>query len=123
METFSVHFVFFARVVIGLAFQDIFRGSPSIKIPRVIWNRTTAKVVTLEVFYAIKITNYQDNNEIGVDLSDVAQRLFSSYMEQIFEKEIFPARFIPAGAVFSTDLADHTTLADRFFLDKFRQIY
>ena len=72
-------------------FWTIYQGKPGIKIPRVIWSKTTKKVLTLEDVYSIKITNYRDIQEAGVDLGEVARRLFSSYMEQIFEKEVFHA--------------------------------
>jgi len=73
------------------SFWEIYQGKPGIKIPRVIWSKTTKKVLTLEDVYAIKITNYQEIKESGLGLDVVARRLFSSYMEQIFEKEIFHA--------------------------------
>lgn len=72
-------------------FWDFFREKPGIKIPRVIWDKTTRRVLTLEDVYAIKVTNYQEISEAGVDLEEVARRLFSSYLEQIFDKEFFHA--------------------------------
>jgi predicted unusual protein kinase regulating ubiquinone biosynthesis (AarF/ABC1/UbiB family) len=72
-------------------FWEIYRETPGIKIPRVIWGKTTKRVLTLEDVYAIKITNYQEIKEAGVDLNEVARRLFASYMEQIFDKEFFHA--------------------------------
>ena len=72
-------------------FWEFYRDTPGIKIPRVIWNKTTKKVLVLEDVYAIKITDYREIKEAGVDLNEVALRLFSSYMEQIFEKEFFHA--------------------------------
>lgn len=73
------------------SFWEIYRTNPEIKIPRVIWSKTTQKVLVLEDVYAIKITNYREIKETGVDLNEVALRLFGSYMEQIFEEEIFHA--------------------------------
>lgn len=72
-------------------FWEIYHETPSIKIPRVIWGKTTKRVLTLEDVYAIKITNYREIKEAGVNLNEVAQRLFSSYMGQIFDKEFFHA--------------------------------
>lgn len=72
-------------------FWDIYKSNSEIKIPRVIWSKTTKKVLVLEDVYAIKITNYQVIKEAGVDLNEVAQRLFASYMEQIFVEEFFHA--------------------------------
>jgi predicted unusual protein kinase regulating ubiquinone biosynthesis (AarF/ABC1/UbiB family) len=72
-------------------FWEIYRETPGIKIPRVIWGKTTKRVLTLEDVYAIKITNYQEIKEAGVNLNEVAQCLFTNYMGQIFDKEFFHA--------------------------------
>ena len=72
-------------------FGEIYRSKPGIRVPRVIWSRTTKRVLTLEDVYAIKITNYQQIRNAGVDLDQVARRLFESYMEQIFEEAFFHA--------------------------------
>ena len=72
-------------------FWEIYRTDPGIKVPRVIWSKTTQRVLTLEDVYAIKITNYREITEAGVDLNEVAERLFDCYMEQIFEEGIFHA--------------------------------
>ena len=72
-------------------FWDIYKSNPEIKVPRVIWVKTTRRVLVLEDVYAVKITNYREIKETGVDLNEVAKRLFASYMEQIFEEEFFHA--------------------------------
>ena len=72
-------------------FWEIYKSNPEIKVPRVIWVKTTQRVLVLEDVYAIKITNYREIKEAGVDLNEVALRLFASYMEQIFEEEFFHA--------------------------------
>lgn len=72
-------------------FWEIYRSKPGIRVPRVVWSRTTKRVLTLEDVYAIKITNYQQIKAAGVDLDQVALRLFDSYMEQIFKDGYFHA--------------------------------
>jgi predicted unusual protein kinase regulating ubiquinone biosynthesis (AarF/ABC1/UbiB family) len=72
-------------------FWETYKSNPEIKVPRVIWVKTTKRVLVLEDVYAIKITNYREIKEAGVPLTEVALRLFSSYMEQIFVKEFFHA--------------------------------
>jgi len=72
-------------------FWEIYQSNSKIKVPRVIWSKTTKRVLVLEDVYAIKITNYREIKEAGVDLNEVALRLFASYMEQIFEEEFFHA--------------------------------
>lgn len=72
-------------------FHDLFKSHPGVKVPKVIWSHTTERVLTLEDVYAIKITEYQTITEAGVDRSKVAERLFETYLEQIFEHEFFHA--------------------------------
>ncbi len=72
-------------------FWETYKSNPDIKVPRVIWVKTTERVLVLEDVYAIKITNYREIKEAGVPLTEVALRLFGSYMEQIFDKEFFHA--------------------------------
>ena len=72
-------------------FWEIYRSESGIKVPRVVWSKTTRRVLVLEDVYAIKITNYQEINRAGVDLKEVAQRLFKIYLDQIYEKDFFHA--------------------------------
>jgi predicted unusual protein kinase regulating ubiquinone biosynthesis (AarF/ABC1/UbiB family) len=72
-------------------FWEIYHKNSDIKVPQVIWSKTTKRVLVLEDVYAIKITNYQEIKKAGVDRKDVAFRLFSIYMSQIFEMEFFHA--------------------------------
>jgi predicted unusual protein kinase regulating ubiquinone biosynthesis (AarF/ABC1/UbiB family) len=72
-------------------FWEMYKEDPKIKVPRVIWDKTTLRVLTLEDVYHIKITSYQDIEDAGVDLQKVAKRLFDTYMAQIFEEELFHA--------------------------------
>lgn len=72
-------------------FRELFEDHPGVKVPQVVWTHTTKRVLTLEDVYAIKITDYQAITEAGVDRTEVAQRLFKTYLEQIFEYEFFHA--------------------------------
>lgn len=66
-------------------FAANFAGYPGVRVPRVIWEHTTKRVLTLEDVYAIKITDYEAIRQAGINLADVAERLFHTYMKQIFE--------------------------------------
>lgn len=72
-------------------FRELFKDHPGVKVPEVVWTHTTKRVLTLEDVYAIKITDYRAITESGVDRAEVAQRLFETYLEQIFEYEFFHA--------------------------------
>jgi predicted unusual protein kinase regulating ubiquinone biosynthesis (AarF/ABC1/UbiB family) len=62
-----------------------------IHVPRVVWGRTTERVLTLENVYAIKITDYEAITAAGIDRAEVANVLFDTYLKQIFEDGFFHA--------------------------------
>jgi predicted unusual protein kinase regulating ubiquinone biosynthesis (AarF/ABC1/UbiB family) len=73
------------------SFAANFQGDPGVRVPRVFWSHTTRRVLTLEDVYAIKITDYQAITAAGVDRRGVAQRLFTTYLKQIFDDGFFHA--------------------------------
>jgi len=66
-------------------FYENFRDDPDVHVPRVVWERTTHCVLTLEDVYAIKITDYAEITAAGIERGEVASRLLDTYMQQIFE--------------------------------------
>jgi len=72
-------------------FRQNFAGSKRIHVPRVVWSRTTKRVLTLENVYAIKITDYEAITAAGIDRADVARVLFKTYLKQILEDGFFHA--------------------------------
>jgi predicted unusual protein kinase regulating ubiquinone biosynthesis (AarF/ABC1/UbiB family) len=72
-------------------FGTNFRNRPGVRVPNVIWAFTTKRVLTLENIHAIKITDYQAINAAEIDRAEVAQRLFETYLQQIFEDGFFHA--------------------------------
>jgi predicted unusual protein kinase regulating ubiquinone biosynthesis (AarF/ABC1/UbiB family) len=86
-------------------FQANFDGRQDVRVPRVFWQHTTQKVLTLEDVYGIKITDYAEITEAGIDRKQVAKRLFDTYLEQIFKHEFFHADPHP-GNLFVENLPD-----------------
>jgi predicted unusual protein kinase regulating ubiquinone biosynthesis (AarF/ABC1/UbiB family) len=72
-------------------FSKNFAGRKRIHVPRVVWSRTTKRVLTLENVYAIKITDYDAISAAGIDRAEVAKVLFKTYLKQIFEDGFFHA--------------------------------
>ncbi|MCK5646715.1 MAG: AarF/ABC1/UbiB kinase family protein [Anaerolineales bacterium] len=72
-------------------FGEMYADDALIRIPKVYGDATTKRALTLEDVYFIKITDYEAIEEAGVDLSDVAHRLFKTYLHQIFEVGFFHA--------------------------------
>lgn len=72
-------------------FAENFREDEQVRVPRVIWSHTTKRVLALEDVYGIKITDYDAITAAGVDRVDVAERLFGTYLKQIFQDGFFHA--------------------------------
>ncbi len=73
------------------AFGEMFAQDPDVRIPEVYEKFTTRRVLTLEDVYFIKISDHASIEAAGVDLSDVAERLFQTYLRQIFIEGFFHA--------------------------------
>ena len=66
-------------------FYENFADDPGVHVPRVVRSLSTLRVLTLEDVYAIKITDYDELTAAGIDRDEVAERLLSTYLQQIFE--------------------------------------
>jgi predicted unusual protein kinase regulating ubiquinone biosynthesis (AarF/ABC1/UbiB family) len=84
-------------------FDANFKNNPQVHVPRVVWSHTTRRVLTLENVFAIKIGDYDAITAAGIDRGEVARRLFTTYLQQIFEDGFFHADPHP-GNLFITPL-------------------
>ncbi len=85
-------------------FSVNFKEQKQIHVPRVVWSRTTQRVLTLEDVFAIKITNYDEITAAGIDRAAVAEVLSDTYLKQIFEDGFFHADPHP-GNLFVTPIS------------------
>ncbi len=72
-------------------FGEMFAEDPGVRIPWVDSPHSTARVLTLEDVYFIKITDYDAIEGAGIDRVKVADRLFRTYLRQIFIEGFFHA--------------------------------
>jgi predicted unusual protein kinase regulating ubiquinone biosynthesis (AarF/ABC1/UbiB family) len=72
-------------------FAANFKDESGILVPRVVWTHTTRRVLTLEDVGGIKITDYDQITDAGIDRKEVANRLINTYLKQIFEDGFFHA--------------------------------
>ena len=84
-------------------FAENFRDDPRVGFPRVVWNLSTRRVLTLEDVSAIKITDYDAITDAGIDRGKVASVLADTYRTQILEHGFFHADPHP-GNLFVTPL-------------------
>lgn len=72
-------------------FAEMFKDNPGVRVPKVYSSHSTLRVLTLESVYFIKITDYARITAAGLDRADVADRLFQTYLYQIFSAGFFHA--------------------------------
>jgi predicted unusual protein kinase regulating ubiquinone biosynthesis (AarF/ABC1/UbiB family) len=75
----------------AVRFAEIFNGNPGVRIPKLYPSHSTLRVLALEDVYYIKITDYAAITAAGIDRADVAERLFHTYLYQIFAVGFFHA--------------------------------
>ncbi|MDP2234020.1 MAG: AarF/UbiB family protein, partial [Actinomycetota bacterium] len=62
-----------------------------VRVPKVAWELTTKRLLTLEDVTAIKLGDYEAITAAGIDRGEVAEVLLGTYMRQIFEDGFFHA--------------------------------
>ncbi|MFQ6019254.1 MAG: ABC1 kinase family protein [Dehalococcoidia bacterium] len=68
-----------------------FDGRPEIIVPKIVWEHTTRRVLTMEYLDGIKITDVAVLAAAGIDAQAVAQLVTDAYCEQIFVHGMFHA--------------------------------
>jgi predicted unusual protein kinase regulating ubiquinone biosynthesis (AarF/ABC1/UbiB family) len=72
-------------------FAENFADDSRIRIPRVVWDVSTRRVLTLEDVSAIKVNDYAAITAAGIDRSQVASVVLDAYMQMILEDGFFHA--------------------------------
>ena len=100
-------------------FAANFAGDSSVQIPRVFWDLTTSRVITLERIKGMKVTDIAALDEAGLDRHDLAQRAAQIVAKMVFEDGFFhadphPGNFFiePDGRVGIVDFGMVGTLDD-----------
>lgn len=86
-------------------FASQFEGDDRVGVPRVVWERSTLKLLTLENVAAIKIADTAALTVAGIDPSEVAAVFADVMFDQLFENGFFHADPHP-GNLFVTPLSD-----------------
>jgi ubiquinone biosynthesis protein len=72
-------------------FASNFESSPAVHIPRVFWESTTGRVLTLERMRGIRVTDAAAVQDAGIDRSRLARAATGVFMKMIFEDGFFHA--------------------------------
>jgi ubiquinone biosynthesis protein len=70
-------------------FGENFAGQPDVRIPRVFWETTTSRVITLERLRGVKVTDRVGLDAAGVDRHELADRATRVTAKMVFEDGFF----------------------------------
>lgn len=69
--------------------RENFAGTPWVRIPSVLWERTSEAVLTMEFVQGVKINDYAAMEAMGVDRTLVARRAAQSFLTQLLRHGFF----------------------------------
>jgi ubiquinone biosynthesis protein len=72
-------------------FAKFFQEDPSIHIPKILWESTTLRVITMERIRGIGILDVESLDKAGFDRKELAKRTVSLWLKMVFEGEVFHA--------------------------------
>jgi ubiquinone biosynthesis protein len=72
-------------------FAEGFADDPDVRIPIIFRETTTSQVITMERLHGMKVSDSDRLEEVDVDTSDLADRLFQMYLKMIFYHGFFHA--------------------------------
>lgn len=84
-------------------FAQFFQNDPLIHIPKVHWEYTTARVITLERIRGIGILDVQGLDKAGINRKELAGRTVNIWLKMVFEDEIFHADPHPGNVFVEAD--------------------
>ena len=86
-------------------FAENFAADPRVTVPRIVWELTSRRVLTMEDVSAIKIADHAAITAAGIDRGQVATVLVESYLQQIFRDSFVHLDPHP-GNLFVTPITD-----------------
>ncbi|WP_406660682.1 AarF/ABC1/UbiB kinase family protein [Methanolobus sp. ZRKC3] len=84
-------------------FAHNFSDDPNIYIPKVYWDLTSTKVLTLEYIDGIKSNLFDEVDRLGVDRAHIATVVTEAFMKQVYEDGFFHADLHPGNVFIMKD--------------------
>ena len=72
-------------------FAGFFHEDPSVHIPKIVWEFTRARVLTLERIRGISVLDVESLDKGGFDRKELAKRCVNLWLKMVFEGEVFHA--------------------------------
>ncbi len=84
-------------------FAGFFKDDPSVHVPKVFWEYTTHRVITLERIRGIGILDVQALDKAGFDRKELAKRSADLWLKMVFEGDVFHADPHPGNLFVESD--------------------
>ncbi len=84
-------------------FRESFKNWSNIHVPKIHWNATTSKVLTMEFIHGIKVTDLEELRKRGVSPEKVNRLLIKTYLKQLLEDGFFHADPHPGNLLIMPD--------------------
>ncbi|OJV60855.1 MAG: hypothetical protein BGO38_08920 [Cellulomonas sp. 73-145] len=97
-------------------FRWVFENDDRVGVPRVAWEHSRLRVLTLEDVSAIRLGDYDAITAAGIDRAQVAEKLVETYLQQIFDDGVFHADPHP-GNLFVSPVDGHPGQFRLTFID------
>jgi predicted unusual protein kinase regulating ubiquinone biosynthesis (AarF/ABC1/UbiB family) len=98
-------------------FAEDFADDDRVRVPALVWERTTRRVLTMQDVTAIKINDVDGLRAAGIDPTEVANEFAAVMFDQLFDHGFFHADPHP-GNIFVTPIVGHGARAWKFtFVD------
>lgn len=72
-------------------FRDSFKNWGNIHVPKIYWNATTSKVLTMEFIHGTKVTDLEEQRRQNISSEKVNRLLIKTYLKQLLEDGFFHA--------------------------------
>jgi len=72
-------------------FRENFQRWDNIHVPKIYWNATTSKVLTMEFIHGTKVTDLEEQARQGISPEKVNRLLIKTYLKQLLEDGFFHA--------------------------------
>lgn len=72
-------------------FRENFKNWSNVHVPKIYWNATTRKVLTMEYIHGTKVTDLEQQERLGISPAKVNRLLIKTYLKQLLEDGFFHA--------------------------------
>jgi ubiquinone biosynthesis protein len=84
-------------------FRTAFAGSPDVRFPVVVYERSSQRVLTTEFIEGVKVTDFDGLRDLGVDRAALARRILTVVCQMIFVDGVFHADPHPGNIIVHPD--------------------